>query len=504
MSIRTYQPQVRVKLVKVVKRQFVAKKVFATLSRYWLNDGIDLTPLLGDTGGVRTRKSVREPSGVFSITLSDQRHPDFFESIYALVEPMDMIEIRVAHDPSDYSEDWVGYKVPILMRGFVTSVSRSETMANGEPRRHVTIMGHDFGKLLQIIRIYYLNGSVVGDNILSGLSFFYKYANSSDAKMMTAENFVSLVLEKIVAPYVKKLLALTNPKLVSAKAMSEWELSSTVAGTVSPFALASMNDVSIYDMLTHLLDVGPFNELYVEDLEDRIAFIVRPAPMKTPEGKWIQKTADGSDATTDTIEIDSSDVVSMAVTRDDLGVSNYYWVNNDRWTMMHNEMARMVAMTGEPSSFMLFDYLNTKADFFGFRKMEVTSMLGPPGYSQADTFQEKTFDRETQKVLDWIVSRRTMLAELNKDNLVFERGNIILRGNEAVKPGRYLKVTRGVAQYPSEYYVVAAEHEFRPFGGFTTSLQVERGTGFISRAESIEPAYLGEIDAGGVGNAGLG
>jgi hypothetical protein len=54
------------------------------------------------------------------------------------------------------------------MRGFVTSVSRSETMANGEPRRHVTIMGHDFGKLLQIIRIYYLNGSVVGDNILSG------------------------------------------------------------------------------------------------------------------------------------------------------------------------------------------------------------------------------------------------------------------------------------------------------------------------------------------------
>ena len=60
---------------------------------------IDLTPYLGVGGSVRTTKGIREPAGTFSLSFPDQMHKTLGDSLYGLIEPMDMIEIRASRHP---------------------------------------------------------------------------------------------------------------------------------------------------------------------------------------------------------------------------------------------------------------------------------------------------------------------------------------------------------------------------------------------------------------------
>jgi hypothetical protein len=88
------------------------------------------------------------------------------QSLYAMIEPMDIIEIRMAHAPSSYED-----RIPVVMRGFVGMIRRSRSMSGGKPQRTVMVAGNDYGKILQILRIYYLNNSAVGDNIVAEMKF---------------------------------------------------------------------------------------------------------------------------------------------------------------------------------------------------------------------------------------------------------------------------------------------------------------------------------------------
>jgi hypothetical protein len=78
--------------------------------------------------------------------------PKAQDSLYALIEPMDMIEIRAARRPDKFA----GTKLPLIMRGFVSSVRRSESMGeDGTPNRTIMIQGQDSGKLLQMFAIWW-------------------------------------------------------------------------------------------------------------------------------------------------------------------------------------------------------------------------------------------------------------------------------------------------------------------------------------------------------------
>ena len=55
---------------------------------------IDLTPFLGESGGVRVMKGVREPAGAFEIALADKPAGATAETVYALIEPMDPVTVR--------------------------------------------------------------------------------------------------------------------------------------------------------------------------------------------------------------------------------------------------------------------------------------------------------------------------------------------------------------------------------------------------------------------------
>ena len=170
---KVYDPEIRIKLYKVSSRKEIAKGIKAH-KRLGDNYQYDIEKFLGDQCAVNVTKNVKQPAGTFTITLSDNmnRIRNDFESLYGEVEPMDLIEIRMAHNP--VSEK--GHAIPVVMRGFVSNVSRSEAIGeDGKPQKRLTINGHDYGKILQIIQIIYINNAVVGDNILHSFAFAEKY-----------------------------------------------------------------------------------------------------------------------------------------------------------------------------------------------------------------------------------------------------------------------------------------------------------------------------------------
>lgn len=487
--MRLYEPKVEVRLVKAFQRKEIAPDT-PIAERYGRMKTINLTEWLGEAGVVRTSKGVREPAGGFSISFADEEG-NSGETLYALIEPMDMVEIRFCHDPYEYAKPDEGYRPPIVMRGLVSSVTRSEAMSGGRPQRTVTVTGQDFGKILQIIQIFYLNNSVVGDNILSELAFFQKYAGENSAKVKTAKEFVTDVLEGVINPYLQRFTSLANGESVGAKVINKWSANVTIDGAVSPYSVASFNNTSLHQMLHTLLDVGAFNEMYVEDLQDGVQLTVRPAPFIDVNGKVIQGEFPKY------VVIQDTDVVSVSVSRTDAGVANYYWVSNSRWTMMSNEDAKRLASVGEAGSFILFDYLNSQSAFYGIRKMEVESTLGPDSYANYEAQTKAQQPVQTNSLGDWLQKRRKLLADINKDNVVFEHGTMRIRGNERVKAGMQVYLLRNESVL-SMYYVTRVDHEFSPYGGFYSTLTVERGTSFISRSQDEVPVYYSEINARGV------
>lgn len=482
--MRTYEPKIEIRLVKANPRKEIIPGV-PVASRLGDFRSYDLSKWLGESGSVRTSKSVRQPAGGFSITFADKGLND--ETLYALIEPMDMVEIRFCHDPFEYSKPSEGYRPPIVMRGLVSNVSRNETMSGGKPVRTVTVSGQDFGKILQVLQIFYLNNSVVGDNLLTEFRFFQKYTGDRPKHMPAAE-FVQRVMAKVVTPYLERLALNSTGAGVGVNPISKWSENVTIDGVVSPWLLNQYENVSMYTMLAGILDVGPFNELYVEDREDSVRLNVRPAPFLDAIGNPIQGVRP------EKLKIGSDDVVSMTVNRTDAGTANYFWVQAAQWAMYNNETAKMLASVGNESSFIKFDYLNSNMSYYGIRRMQVTTSLLPNDYIPSDSDKDKQAQSNSVKSGNWIEARRDLLAKINKDNVVFENGNMRLRGNERIKAGMQLELARGEGGVKSSAYITQVDHEFSPFQGFYTNIVIERGTGFIKRSQQKNPVYFDEID----------
>jgi hypothetical protein len=159
MTIPVDEPQISVMLSKMISRVNGVAQRYAGAQRT-----IDLTPYLGEGGSVQTYRSLAEPVGTFTISFADQAIPTILDSAYALIEPMDMIEIRMARSAAPYA----GGKLPINMRGFVTSIERIETIVDdGAPQRQVVITGENFGKLWQINSVFWQVALEQGDPFLT-------------------------------------------------------------------------------------------------------------------------------------------------------------------------------------------------------------------------------------------------------------------------------------------------------------------------------------------------
>lgn len=490
-QLKVYSPQCSVLLHKIVDRKAVAGSVpvsarFANSQR----TTIDLTPFLSEQGGIHTSKSVSAPAGGFSLTLVDKPFvkDGGFESIYALTEPMDMIEIRMAREPHLYR----GGKLPIVMRGFISQVTRSEAMApDGRPSRQVIIAGQDWGKIWQIIQLRYYTNYAVGERYVSGFPLFEKYGVGFETGMTVAD-FLQQVVDKIINPFIADLIPdrADMPRSLTAE-ISAPAASVSVSGT-------QRQEGSLYDLLHLFLDIGAFNELFIEDRDAGVACVYRPNPFKDialastvePGGPYIQP----QEKPPVHVTVYGSDVVSMSLSRSDEGVANWFWVRSPRFELLHDGVLKLYALQGDLKKVSIADYPNASVKPYGLRVMEASTEQGLDSVRTSGSQKEAENQKESEGYATWVNSRLDVLRTQNKDNIVFEHGAMTLKGNADIRAGCYLRLERG--SMTSEFYVTNVVHQFVPFGAFTTTVNVERGTSFaerVKRGSGRESPYLSEM-----------
>jgi hypothetical protein len=493
--MKVHKPLIKVTLIKTRARNFVTGLLPASGARYKTPRILDLTPYLSD-GGVVTHKNVREPAGSFTVSLLPRPYSHngvpLLESLDMLIEPMDIVEIRMAHNPPDQSlpqEERLKWP-PIIMRGFVSRVAKSESISNGTPARSIMISGQDFGKILQIIQIYYLNNSVVGDNLVSALKFFQKYAPSGDVKNEKASDFVLKLLKEVINPYLSVISALTEK---SGGVPSEMKPDISAEGVVSPFGVGGAQDMTMHQLLTKFLDVGAYNELYIEDRGPDVYLVLRPMPCWGGDGLPYKP----EDAIPSIAKIGLGDVVSTQLMRSDEGLYNIFEVTSSRVSVVDNGIYRLIAMSSEAGNPLRLQVQNHEAAFFGIRRVAVDVMLNNPALVTTDADKKEASGTSLKNAEQWIQDRRERLFLLNKDASVFETGSLRLKGNENLRAGMRLEVAHSGGMIVS-YYVPAITHEFIPGQGFFTTAQVERGNSFILSAGINQAPDLRRRDLGGV------
>lgn len=478
--IEVLAPKVQVLLHKTIMRKTTngGDAVSARFSGSVDRQVVDLAPFLGDGSTVTTTKSVTAPAGGFSLALVDK--PDSvdgksFESLYGLIEPMDMIEIRGRHGaPLDPN------KPPIIMRGFVSDVRRVESAGgDGRPARMVMVTGQDYGKVWQIIQISYLANYLIGSAYISGFPLFEQYGISNN--VLGADEFAKEVLAKIINPYLAAMLPAnsTLPNNVVADV-------SVAAATVSPGIQAHQG--TIYEMLRYYGDVGPWNELFMEDREEGVFMVYRANPYLKTDGSGAKIQSEAPDPVY--IDVPITDVVEMNVSRSDSDVANFYWVQSPRFNLIFEAQRRQEATAASQDTVVLADYPNSDVKFYGNRVMVLDTQQGSSAMGTHDAGRAASdFNQLGSAAVTFMDTRRKVVVDSNKDNIVLERGSIRIKGNEKIKAGVYLRIARG--QLVSTYYVSQVDHQLTPYQSFITSVSVERGTGFIERVKSgsISPYY---------------
>lgn len=481
-------PRLTVRLYKTISRQTVDGQTAVSARYEGKSEYIDLTPYLNDRSSVRTSKSVREPAGAFSITFADKPQTGLgtglateLESIYGLVEPMDLVEIRFWHGIGQ-----APVRYPIAMRGFVSEVQRQQGVGDdGRPQRQVVVSGQDYGKIWQTFQVIYLAAYGERQALLTNFNLWEMFGVQAVNTMPAAE-FVRTMVEKVINPHLDGFL----PKNTPMPRKLETGDSIAVKHGVVNNSYQQMQG-SIYDILRRHGDVGIWNELYTEDRENGVHVVYRPIPalhLTQPEGAKDRKIQDDAP---DPVYVDVPDeqVQSMSVMRSDANVANFYWVNNSRFDLIDDMQRKLASIPKDDGKVSLKEYPNSAVKYYGVRPMYGETQQAGDGVENATSGQPEDAQQKRSDVQEaWIDKRRRQMMEMNRDNVVLERGTVRLKGGpmrdaggEMMKAGDYARFRMGRLQY--EGYVVQIEHEFQPFQGFFTTLIFERSTGFVERAK---------------------
>lgn len=491
MQISVRDPGIQVVLKKNVGRSTTDGNAPVSVRFAGQSRTVDLSPYLGEQSSVRVSKSVREPAGSFQIVLVDRINKAAMDSLYGLIEPMDVIEIRMSGDA--FKNGGVGSvllpNLPIMMRGFVSNVRRAQGIGgDGHPVRQVIVSGQDYGKIWQIYQIFHMPNAPQGENLITSFPFFARFGTTFNG--LSAQDFVSEIFDKALNPYIVQMGAIAAGNNPSPLMEIQKDIQ-VKDGQVLPFGLGGWNGGTIYALFREYCDVGPWNELFIEDREDGPFVVYRPNPFMTADGtKFIQNLT----VLPTTVKIDLSSVISSNLGRTDGNVANYFWVDAPRYALNYSETLRAMSYQTDGTgnkTFYIDNYGNNNPKLYGNRRMWEATQQG--GNAEANNGNGTTMADgravSESSATAWINQRRKTLIEQNKDNVVFEDGSMRLKGDEAIRAGVYLRLTHGNME--SDNYVVSVDHEYLPFNSYTTSVNLERGTGFIDRVqqEGDSPYY---------------
>ncbi|WP_211610195.1 hypothetical protein [Paraburkholderia haematera] len=476
----------------------------------------DLTPWLGEGSTIRVQKSTREPAGAFSISFADKLDGGLKDSLYTLIEPMDLIEIRFAGDAYQYTS---AGQLPIMMRGFVSAPKRRQSMgSDGKPHRTVEVVGHDYGKILQLIQIFNLPTTPDAADLISSFPLFSKYGDALNVQDSTA--FLLAVFNQIVNKYISTMQASQS---TSAAPLLEIATDIQTPSALVSVQLGAFNNGTVQQLIQEYLDIGPFNEFFIED-RDAGAWgpagpyaVYRPMPFldaiaRTPLQPIQDSVTTAVDPsgqlapTANIVSITSDSIVSIEAERSDANVANYYWVEAPRFNMNYDDVSKMMAnfsaLQGS-SPYYVTDHGNINPQLYGIRKLEVATQQGGSAETNSGngTAAGATRFANQQSFLDWITARRNTLILLNRDNVVLEHGSMHLKGDERIRAGVYVKVRYGATpnnpqgSIQSLYYAHSVTHVYEVYGSYFVEVEFDRGTNFVDRitqAQGGVPAYYAD------------
>ena len=509
-SMTTFRPQISVLLRKNITRANAGPNIAASQRFQGAKGTIDLTPYLGESGSVSVTRSTRQPAGQFSITIADMEAlaDGQADSYYGIAEPMDVIEIRMARDTSLYSGFTLN--MPLIMRGFVSSVRRNTVMTDRGPRRTVTIAGEDYGKILQILQIIYFPTAPDRQNLLTSFNLFTNYG--VDTTIQDASAFIQQLLTNVVnggsssTPGFLSRMQATAGGGTSPVLFIQSQLTSGT-GSVAPFGTQDSESMTIYDLMKKFGDVGPWNELFMTDTESGPVLVYRPNPFTDLSGNVIQPLAEAPTP----ITIYDREVVELSVERSDDNVANYYWADAPQYANLDATLLEAAA-AGDTGDATYGDqnanpyqdtYPNSNPDLYGTRVMRAQSQQG----ARIDGQQADDYAQAQPSVVKDLAAKRLTIIVSNRDNIVLEHGSMTLRGNEAIRHGETVNLARGAGGLVESYYAHTVTHRYMPMRVFLTDVQFDRGMGFVSRIQreggSAGP-YTSEMNLGGAYGASAG
>ncbi|MEG2827993.1 MAG: hypothetical protein RR903_00735 [Edwardsiella sp. (in: enterobacteria)] len=483
-KVNVATPRISVRLYKSVMRKAGGPGLPAS-QRYANKEAfIDLTPFLGDGSSVITSKSITDAGGTFSISFSDKPNQQGqnmgpvlssaqLESVAGLIEPMDVVEIRM----------WGGLgtcpnPLPIRMRGFVTRVNRRREMGqDGKPRRVVTVSGNDYTKALTMYQIVYNPYYDGGGALMTGWSFFEQVGEGA-VNNVEGQQLIDMALNApkgSINSLLAKLIPENNgmPRQITADVQAQGKASNAFANESG----------TMWDLLSHYLDVPLFNELFVQSREAGEFLVWRPRPffdMTTRES--IQPIL-----MPDYAVLPDNMIVSIDQNRDDTEVYNWVWATSTAFDLAGDQYRQNQALLGADKT-PAINYPNTSIDFYGIRAMYGDTVMDAPDVAyNGSGLTEQSQNERSGQVNDWISDRRRIMQETVKDNVVLETGSILAKGGverygkpgELLCAGDYVSVRDGLIAWDG--YVTAIVDTFTPYVSYTQQLNFERGTGFAER-----------------------
>lgn len=496
-GVKVHQPRYQVLIYKTVQRKSV-DGVTPTSERFrGTSRVIDLSPWLSDNASINTRKGVREPAGGFSIVVPDKGYSasgQGLESLYGLIEPMDLVEIRLQHGTRAGQA-----ALPVVMRGFVSNIKRSESVTpDGKPVRSVTINGQDYGKIWQMLQIFYGPNYIIGQDILSGFRLLDMFG-AGYANAISNKNFVKIAIEQIVNPFLAALL----PK---ESAFPQITVNTDgVREGMTGISGIQTQEGNVYQLLQSYMDVGPFNELFLTEDDNGVYCVYRQNPALSLTGDPLDSkvtphpytgSLEAGATTLAAIDVFDTDVQTLEVTRSDDGVANYYWVQAPSFSLNSDVIQRQMGYgAADRASVDLSAYPNSATALFGTRLMKLSTHLGGAEIKNVKSgLQQADHEERDASLASWMQNRREFLVAQNRDNSILERGVLRMRGDERIRVGNYINLHRG--NFSALYYVTDVAHEMLPYRGFYTSVTFERGLGFANRIKlngGASSPYLAEL-----------
>lgn len=464
--------------IDVVLRQTIARNQSAKSARYsGTQKDYSLNGFLSEDSSVTCSRMINGPHGSFQLVLADRGilHGGSIDSLYGLVEPMDVIEIRMAQRPYQY-----GGQLPLVFRGIVSEVRRDEAMGqDGKPRRNVVIAGQDWGKILQIIQDKYIKGNPMTLRWMSSIGLQSRY--DIDYSILTAGELVSALIKKVGNPFIEDLGDPAYPPFLVDVSGAD------PVDKVMPQGVQNQQGGTLWSYLSKYGDVGPLYEMFIEDTEEAPKLIYRKPPFSTADGDPVYG------AIPEMVNVEARQVTRIEAGRSDADVANWYWIEHPRTSTMDAQKTLWTALGTNPYS-TFHENPNCSKDLYGIRTMEIVSNHGFMTQGAPET-QVRT---ETENFTEYNKEKIRKLKLANQDNVVFENGSIVMQGNERVKIGMNVRIQRGKSI--NLYYAQRVSHSYLPFRTFTTTVGYIRGTGFINRSSNdqlgIESPYLEEIGRG--------